>query len=62
VGHLATYSSVSEAVSQLDQELAHLEQSLQDRKADRITHIHTVQQNIVKVSAASSAWIPRCSS
>jgi hypothetical protein len=60
VGHLATYSSVSEAVGELVHQQADLEQRLQERKANRISNLHTTEQNIRKVGGPHSCYIPLC--
>jgi hypothetical protein len=56
VGHLATYSSVSEAVGELVHQQADLQQRLQERKANRIDHLHTTEQNIRKVGGPHSCY------
>ena len=49
VGHLPTYSSVSEAVGQLEQQKTDLEQRLDQRKAARLTDLQHIAQAIRKV-------------
>lgn len=49
VGHLPTYSSVSEAVGQLLQQKADLEEKVVQRQADRQTHFHHIEQSINKL-------------
>ena len=49
MGHLPTYSSVSEAVGQLEQQKTDLEQRLDQRKAARLTDLQHIAQAIRKV-------------
>jgi hypothetical protein len=54
VGHLPTYSSVVEAVGQLEQQAADLHQRLDHRKATRLTGLQQIEQSIRKVFTLNS--------